>query len=71
MEVSKQIVDAILQNDQEQFNSAFENAIASKISDALEIKKIEIASSLLSVSNNSPVEPNAIVMDQEPQEVAD
>jgi hypothetical protein len=41
------IVDAAIANDQEAFMNAFNAAIAPKVSDALEIKKVEIASNLL------------------------
>lgn len=69
-DVSRQIVDAILQKDQEQFNSAFENAIATKISDALEVKKIEIASNLLNPSEEPAVEVETVTSGEETQEVA-
>ena len=41
------IVDAAIANDQEAFMNAFNAAIAPKVGDALEIKKVEIASNLL------------------------
>lgn len=68
-EVSRQIVDAILQGDQEQFNSAFENAIATKVSDALEVKKIEIASNFLNTSEEPAVEVETVTSGEETQEV--
>ena len=60
IEVSRQLVDAILQQDQEQFNAAFENAIATKVSDALEIKKIEIASNFLNTQETPAVETETV-----------
>lgn len=69
-DVSRQIVDAILQGDQEQFNSAFENAIATKVSDALEVKKIEIASNFLNTSEEPAVEVETVTSGEETQEVA-
>ena len=60
IEVSRQLVDAILQKDQEQFNAAFENAIATKVSDALEIKKIEIASNFLNTQETPAVETETV-----------
>jgi hypothetical protein len=45
--ISEQIVDSILSQDKEAFVDAFNSAIASKVSDALEVKKVEIASSLI------------------------
>lgn len=44
---SVNIVDAIVAGDKETFMQAFQSAIASKVSDALEIKKVEIASTLV------------------------
>lgn len=41
------IVDAIMQGDQQQFQSAFNAVMAAKISDALDVKKVEIASNLV------------------------
>jgi hypothetical protein len=45
--ISEQIVDSILSQDNEAFTDAFNAAIAAKVSDALEVKKVEIASSLI------------------------
>lgn len=55
-ELSMQVVDAILSGDKDQFNSAFENAIASKVSDALEVRKVEIASNFLNTEETPAVE---------------
>ena len=41
------IVDAVLAGDKETFMSAFNAALANKVTDALEVKKIELASTLL------------------------
>jgi hypothetical protein len=41
------IVDAAIAQDKDAFMSAFNNAIAQKVSDALEVKKVEVASSLI------------------------
>jgi hypothetical protein len=40
-------VTAAIAGDKEAFLNAFNNAIANKVSDALEVKKVEIASNLL------------------------
>ena len=40
-------VTAAIAGDKESFLNAFNNAIANKVSDALEVKKVEIASNLL------------------------
>lgn len=41
------IVNAIMQGDQEQFQSAFNAVMAAKVSDALDVKKVEVASNLV------------------------
>jgi hypothetical protein len=40
-------VTAAIAGDKDAFMNAFNNAIANKVSDALEVKKVEIASNLL------------------------
>jgi len=45
--ISEQIVDSILSQDTDAFVGAFNAAIAAKVTDALEVKKVEIASSLI------------------------
>jgi hypothetical protein len=47
MESSLDMVNAVLGNDQESFMAAFNAALATKVSDAIEIKKVEVASNLL------------------------
>lgn len=53
---SMQAVTAAIAGDKEGFQNAFSAAIAGKISDALEVKKVEVASNLLGVGqeNNEP-----------------
>lgn len=41
------IVDAVLAGDKETFMAAFNAALADKVTDALEVKKVELASTLL------------------------
>jgi hypothetical protein len=47
MESSLDMVNAALGNDQESFMAAFNAALATKVSDAIEVRKVEIASTLL------------------------
>lgn len=50
------IIDAALAGDKETFAQAFNAAIAGKVNDALELKKVELASNLLTpetVSNET------------------
>lgn len=54
---SVNIVDAALAGDKESFMAAFNSAIANKVGDALEIKKVEVASSLIT-SPETEVEVN-------------
>lgn len=51
------IVDAALAQDKDAFMQAFNNAISQKVVDALEVKKVEIASNLLGTQE---VETNEI-----------
>lgn len=48
---SVQAVTAAIAGDKDAFLSAFNNAIANKVTDALEVKKVEIASNLLGVQD--------------------
>lgn len=41
------IVDAVIAGDKETFMQAFNAALADKVTDALEIKKVELASTLI------------------------
>lgn len=41
------LINAAIADDKEAFHAAFNNAIASRVTDALEVKKVEIASQLL------------------------
>lgn len=55
MENTLNIVDAVLAGDKDTFMAAFNAALADKVNDALEVKKVEIASSLI-VPQEEPVE---------------
>jgi hypothetical protein len=44
---SYELIDAALNQDKETFAAVFQSAIASKVTDALEVKKVEIASTLI------------------------
>lgn len=48
---SLQAVTAAIAGDREGFQKAFSDAIANKVTDALEVKKVEIASNLLGVQD--------------------
>lgn len=54
--ISEEIVEAITLGDKEGFMSAFHSALAAKVSDALEIKKVEIASTLIAPASSEVVE---------------
>ena len=54
------MVNAILGKDKESFMSAFNATLATKVSDALEVKKVELASTLLTppeTEETNEVEP--------------
>lgn len=50
------IVNSVVAGDKEAFMNAFNAAIANKVSDALEVKKVEIASSLITSPEEQQVE---------------
>jgi len=54
--LSEEIVEAVTLGDKEGFMSAFHSALAAKVSDALELKKVEIASTLVAPASNEVVE---------------
>jgi len=54
------MVNAALSGDKEAFQAAFDAAFGEKVTDALEVKKVEIASSLITPE----VETNEIERDQ-------
>jgi hypothetical protein len=58
---SLQAVTAAIAGDKEGFLNAFNGAIASKVTDALEVKKVEIASNLLGVQDE--VQPSETELD--------
>lgn len=49
---SNAIIDAILNQDADAVKNAFNDAISAKISDALDIKKVELASTLVNPEEN-------------------
>jgi hypothetical protein len=51
------IIDAAVNGDEEAFVNAFNAAMAPKISDALEVKKVEIASTLLTPEESNDEVP--------------
>lgn len=54
-QIVEQIVDSILQN-KEGFMDEFKAAMAAKVSDALEIRKVELASTLITPQEEQPTE---------------
>ena len=47
------IINAALAGDKDALSAAFNSEIASRVSDALEVKKVEIASSLLNAEDST------------------
>ena len=62
--ISEEIVEAITLGDKEGFMSAFHSALAAKVSDALEIKKVEIASTLIAPASSEVVEEEVEQIDE-------
>jgi hypothetical protein len=62
--LSEEIVEAVTLGDKEGFMSAFHSALAAKVSDALELKKVEIASTLVAPASNEVVEEE-VELDEE------
>jgi hypothetical protein len=62
--ISEEIVEAITLGDKEGFMSAFYSALAAKVSDALEIKKVEIASTLIAPASSEVVEEEVEEIDE-------
>jgi hypothetical protein len=55
--LTENLIDAILNGDKEAAHQAFTSSLADKVTDALELKKVEIASNLLgAVEDNNAVE---------------
>lgn len=52
---SESLVNAIFSNDGDSAIEAFNGALASKIADALEVKKVEVASNFISVPTEQEV----------------
>lgn len=62
--ISEEIVEAVTLGDKEGFMSAFHSALAAKVSDALEIKKVEIASTLIAPASSEVVEEEVEQIDE-------
>lgn len=54
------LVDAIVAGDKESFMQAFNAALANKVSDALELKKVELATNLIATPEETVDEPTEI-----------
>jgi hypothetical protein len=50
-----ELIDLAIAGDKEALSTAFNNAMAAKVTDALEIKKVEIASNLLGTENSNEI----------------
>ena len=62
--IAEEIVEAITLGDKKGFMSAFHSALAAKVSDALEIKKVEIASTLIAPASSEVVEEEVEQIDE-------
>lgn len=69
-QITEQMVDSILNGDKESFMQQFQAAMATKVSDALEVKKVEMASTLIAPDKQETVEvEQEVEVPQETQEV--
>lgn len=50
-----ELIDLAIAGDKEALSTAFNNAMAAKVTDALEVKKVEIASNLLGTENSNEI----------------
>lgn len=57
---STNIVNAIVAGDKESFMQAFNAALANKVTDALEIKKVELATNFIATPEETVDEPTEI-----------
>lgn len=72
MESNLDIVNSVMNNDKESFMAAFNATLANKVSDALEIKKVELASNLLTpeTEETNEVETTEIETDGSPADAS-
>jgi hypothetical protein len=61
--ITEEMVESILANDKESFMAAFNAALAAKVNDALEVKKVEVASTLIAPAAEVTVEEEAVVQE--------
>lgn len=57
------LVNAALTGDKEAFTAAFNNEIGARVTDALEVKKVELASSLINAEEENEVEATQVEID--------
>lgn len=68
-QITEQLVDAILNGDKESFMQQFNAALAAKVSDALDVKKVELASTLITPAAEIAEEPAEEIAAEQPEEV--
>lgn len=56
-QISEELVDSILNGDKESFMQQFNAALAAKVSDALDVRKVELASTLIAPAAEIAEEP--------------
>lgn len=61
---AKVIINALAIQNEDEANSAFESAIQSKLSDAIEVRKVEIASSIFSSTTEDSVDEEVVVNEE-------
>jgi hypothetical protein len=57
--MNKELVESIVNNNRDGANKGFEETLATKIHEALEVRKVQIASDILGALSEAPLEPGS------------
>lgn len=60
---AQSIIDAAISGNMDAMKTAFNSAIAAKVTDALDVKKVEIASNLLGTEETNELEATEVEVD--------
>lgn len=60
---AQSIIDAAISGNMDAMQTAFNSAIAAKVTDALDVKKVEIASNLLGTEETNELEATEVEVD--------
>ena len=68
---AQNIIDAAISGNMDAVKTAFDSTIAAKVTDALDVKKVEIASTLLGTEEETPNETETIEVEVDGTEFND